>query len=174
MSGTLSISGNRVDSSLVVGVGPYALYGQSVNALTLPNTIKVIGKAAFSNTIFTSITLPNNLVRIEDEVFKNSKIQAIVIPSSVNWLGQDSFFTTSLTAVTFLGNVPSVTALTTNTPFRTSNLNINSILVPAAQLTAYQNASTELGISRNYFKVNPTDANSDGSFSYSWNSTLSG
>lgn len=73
----------------VTYISPYAFYGcESIEKITLPNTIKSIGHAAFSNcSNLKSVNLPDSLIRIEAYAFCRTSISSIEIPSGVVSMG---------------------------------------------------------------------------------------
>ena len=77
----------------------------SMISISIPNSITVIGNAAFANCFFlTDIIIPNSVVKIGSEAFINCmKLTNIIIPSSVmGSIGRETFrFCISLKNVIF-------------------------------------------------------------------------
>lgn len=65
-------------------------YSPSLTSVTLPNTLRVIGKGAFEGTYLESISLPESLEYIGDEAFNSSYFTSVYIPSGAE-LGKDVF-----------------------------------------------------------------------------------
>ena len=63
----------------------------TIKEITLPSTIKSIGKSAFQNTRFNKINLNEGLIAIEDFAFENSRVSEISFPQSLQTLGVKSF-----------------------------------------------------------------------------------
>lgn len=65
--------------------------------------LKIIGKNAFEDCIFSSFVIPSGVTEIGAEAFTNcSKLKSIVIPNSVKVLGGEAFgFCSALTTVKF-------------------------------------------------------------------------
>ena len=65
----------------------------SLNEVKLPLTLKHIGKAAFSNSFFSSIILPASLETIGELAFQGSRLTKIEIPQSVTDIQAKAFTT---------------------------------------------------------------------------------
>ncbi len=84
----VEISGN------ITSIGDYVFYSYfgNIESVTLPNTIKKIGRGAFLGTSIESIYLPEGLQSIGDNAFgKCKKLKTISIPSSVIGIGINAF-----------------------------------------------------------------------------------
>lgn len=97
--------------------------GLKMESITLPNTIKTIGKSAFRGSALKHIKLPESLISIGDEAFCRSHLESIVIPNSVSNIGFDSF--SDCSALTSLTIPSSLTELCEN--FNGSTTNITTI-----------------------------------------------
>ena len=62
-----------------------------VTSVTLPSTLRSIGKYAFSYCAAEAITLPSGLQEIGDGAFAGAKMTEIVVPASVTKLGAGAF-----------------------------------------------------------------------------------
>jgi hypothetical protein len=88
------------------GTSPFGFTEGPVNptlrSVVLPNTIKKIGKAAFSNCInLTSINFPNSLIEMGHGAFNNTGLVNIKLPEGIK-LGHGAFRRcTRLVSVTF-------------------------------------------------------------------------
>lgn len=69
----------------VIGISDYAFYGnQTLVSLTLPDTVKTIGKYAFGNSNLTEIELGEGITSIGDYAFTNcTRLERISLPSGV-------------------------------------------------------------------------------------------
>lgn len=87
----------------ITRIGGYALDGENLENITIPESVEEIGTAVFSGTAkLTSITLPSSLRTIGDLAFKDSGITTITIPKSVQSLGRTCFgLTRKLETVVF-------------------------------------------------------------------------
>lgn len=85
----------------------YMLNGQSyfshakLSFLSLPKSLKYIGKGAFANNSITSLTLPSNLTHIGNNSFENNSITSLNIPNSVEYLGDVAFKNNKISSLTF-------------------------------------------------------------------------
>lgn len=78
--------------------GVYQIYDNAFNdcqkltSITMPNSVVMIGKGAFSKAMFTSITLSQGLEEIGDAAFASAgNLSNISIPSHVNNIGAGAF-----------------------------------------------------------------------------------
>ena len=64
----------------------------SLESITLPSTIKQIGKYAFwSCSALTSIDIPEGVTIIPDGCFKCSSLESITLPSTIKQIGESAF-----------------------------------------------------------------------------------
>ena len=85
----------------------------SLTSVTIPNTVKSIGKNAFYNcTGLVSVVMPNNITEIEYQTFYGcTSLASITIPDSVTNIGLYAFFDcTSLTSIVIPDSVTSIEA----------------------------------------------------------------
>lgn len=95
--------------------------------VTLPSTLKVIGKWAFAldglstyEAKMTSIKLPEGLVEIGQTAFQNSELTSIVIPDSVTTIGMAAFTNNkSLANIKLSKNADIPTSAFANAPVKT-------------------------------------------------------
>ena len=160
--------------------------------LTIPNAVTTIGRYAFANCKqFTSITIPNGVTTIEDYLFYQcERLTNVDIPNTVTSIGLNAFGNcyglTSLTipsgvtsighyAFTLCSHLTSLTCLATTPPavssstFLYSNINQATLYVPAASVSAYQNADywKNFGNIQAIVSPEPGDVNGDGDFNVS-------
>ncbi len=81
-----------------------------ITSITIPDSIKTIGKQAFDDCGITSIDLPDGLTSIGNYAFANTKLASINLPNSVTSIGEGAFSNCSQLAsinlpnsVTYLG-----------------------------------------------------------------------
>ena len=85
----------------------YMLNGQSyfshakLSSISLPKSLKYIGKGVLANNSITSLTLPSNLKYIGDNSFENNSITSLNIPNSVEYLGNVAFKNNNISSLTF-------------------------------------------------------------------------
>lgn len=111
VSGTVSGTGslpNRISTQsgqmTIVEIGEEALMSQPLTSFSLPSTLKVIGKKAFSQcTNMQTITLPNSLTELGDQAFAScNALASITVPVNVTTVGTACFANcSSLSSVVF-------------------------------------------------------------------------
>lgn len=74
----------------VTSIGEYT-FTYALHSISLPNTIRSIGKRAFYGCNLTSIKLPESLEVIGEGAFYNSKLESVTIPEGVRKIGDDAF-----------------------------------------------------------------------------------
>ena len=67
--------------------------------VSLPSSIKAIGKAAFANSGIISVALPDQITSIEDSLFFGCPLEQITLPSSVNRIGKSAFGFSDISAI---------------------------------------------------------------------------
>ncbi|MCD8376720.1 MAG: leucine-rich repeat protein [Oscillospiraceae bacterium] len=118
----------------VTGIGSYAFYDcADLASVTLPSSVTTIGDWAFTGcTALTEVTIPDGIETIGERAFGSTGLTSVVIPDSVTTIEQDAFYVctsltdvtigngvltiggeafgycTSLSEITFLGDVPQV------------------------------------------------------------------
>lgn len=98
--------------------------GRPVTQVSLPSTLKEIGKSAFFGTSISSIKLPDGLETIDEYAFNSSAIHSISFPDSLTKIGEKSFAFTSLADV----NIPESVASIGDEAF-TNNAILHSITI---------------------------------------------
>ena len=95
--GNLYLNGNLVTGKFEIpptvdSIGDYAFYNyKQINSLIIPNSVKTIGKYAFSNTAVDSITLGNAVNSISEYAFAGTPSQYIYLPASVRKVAGSAF-----------------------------------------------------------------------------------
>lgn len=85
---------SKIKSASVVGIADQAFWSKkSMKSLTLPSTLRTIGRAAFNEcTGLTKLILPSKLKTISASAFWYcSNLEAVYIPPSVTSIGSNSF-----------------------------------------------------------------------------------
>lgn len=85
-----------------VGIANSAFFGFSgLVSVTIPNTVKTIGRGAFESCIgLTSVIIPNGVTKIAEWAFGNCySLASVNIPNSVTSIGGSAFYKTRLTSV---------------------------------------------------------------------------
>lgn len=91
-------------SPKITAIGDYAFsYGKGNLDFTLPETINILGKAAFShnNNIKNFLIKSEHITEIPEETFLYSNIEYIVIPSWINKIYQKAFYNTEIGSIIF-------------------------------------------------------------------------
>jgi len=90
----------------------YNNFSNSIVNVSLPNSLTVIGDAAFFGSGLTSLTIPNSVTSIGAYAFaENRALTSITVGSGVTNIGEAAFQDNSaLISVSFLGNQPSIDA----------------------------------------------------------------
>ena len=70
------------------------IYVPDVETVTLPSTLKIIGRSAFQyNSKMESIVLPDSVEEIEFAAFSNvSKLKSVTLPNGLKKIGADAFY----------------------------------------------------------------------------------
>ena len=69
-----------------------AFFGKKLTSVTLPESLEIIGYAAFAGCYqLTSVTLPSTLTDIDDYAFSGTALTSIEIPASVLGMGKGVF-----------------------------------------------------------------------------------
>lgn len=80
----------------------------SLSSITLPESIKYIGRCAFQGCNISNINLPSNLVEIRDAAFARTSLNSVVIPNSVNSIDGSAFRKTNLQMLVLGTNLTTV------------------------------------------------------------------
>lgn len=92
---------NTVIPPNIERIGLWAFNNCDVSAITIPNSVKVIERCAFSRCVgITSLSIPNSVVYINFDAFYGSEsITEVFIPSSVRSIGDDAFNIPNLSTI---------------------------------------------------------------------------
>ena len=77
----------------------------NLTSISLPSTLKEIGKSAFFRCRVDSLTLPEGIKKIEEHAFNNGDLKNINFPSSLTEIGRSAFFNNSLSHIIIPGSV---------------------------------------------------------------------
>jgi hypothetical protein len=80
-------------------------YDKQLTSVTIPNSIKNIGRFAFCNNQLTSVTIPNGVVNIGMSAFQENPLVTVVISDSVTTIEFGAFQSNQLASVTIGANV---------------------------------------------------------------------
>lgn len=107
--GSLTLSSVTLPKSIRT-IGKYAFQGCSaLSSVTMQDGVTSISSYAFKSCAITEITLPNTLTSIDNQAFASCKFTTITIPNSVTTLGPNVFqMCNNLTSVTISDNLKSV------------------------------------------------------------------
>ncbi|NWL88119.1 hypothetical protein DMN77_11020 [Paenibacillus sp. 79R4] len=90
----------QLDGKTVTAIGDQAFRYAFIFGLTLPDTIKSIGKEAFELTrVLKNVKLPSGLVSIGDYAFNYNQIEQITLPDSLEHIGFSAFSYNKLKSV---------------------------------------------------------------------------
>ena len=99
--GDYAFSDCRDATSLSIGknvetIGEFAFYSLSVDSITLPNALKILGNSAFEKcSHINSITVPNNVTVIGDRAFADcTALASIEVGNNLERIGADAFLST--------------------------------------------------------------------------------
>ena len=84
------------------------LKDKPVSQVSLPSTLKEIGRYAFHSTAISSIRLPDGLESIGERAFNNVPLRSITFPNSLQTIGSFSFEKTGLVNVNIPESVSSI------------------------------------------------------------------
>lgn len=99
----------EIEGYTVTAIGKMAFFEKTVQTVTLPDSVEIIGESAFNSCqSLRTVIVSNNLKRIEKQAFQNSTLASITLPNSVAYIGDCAFLGTKLTYI----NLPfSLTAI---------------------------------------------------------------
>lgn len=75
----------------VTKIGKDAFYNTALKEIALPNSLKEIKSAAFSNSLLETIEIPDNVSKIGEYAFLDTLLSDIVIPRKVTVVEKDTF-----------------------------------------------------------------------------------
>lgn len=95
----------------VTAIRKFAFYGSSLTSIEIPETVTVIGEAAFGGcSNLTSITIPNSVTMLEEMMFVYcSSLTSITLPNTITTIGKAMFgYCTNLRSVTIPNSVTTI------------------------------------------------------------------
>lgn len=105
----------KIKSKSVTSIGDYAFYPKELNSVgqssviaekvILPDSIKEIGKHAFSKNKLTEFIFPKKLKTIGHYAFYDNLLKELTLPNSVTSIGKQSFRNNRLTNVKLSENL---------------------------------------------------------------------
>ena len=76
----------------VEDIYPGAFYRCKKSTISLPNSLKTIGEAAFKSKYLESIVIPEGVTRIEEETFEGcDKLSSITLPKGLTYIAGEAF-----------------------------------------------------------------------------------
>lgn len=129
--------------TVVVGEGitniPACAFHQqeSLMSVSLPSTLKSIGRSAMGETQIWNICLPEGLETIGEYAFLMSTFESISIPSTVTSIGEAAFAYGALTSIGCYASTPPTLG---NNAFGDDVSGITSVYVPSAKVQDYKDA----------------------------------
>ncbi|MDR0313182.1 MAG: leucine-rich repeat domain-containing protein [Treponema sp.] len=77
-------------------------------SVSIPNSVTVIGRSAFSSIGLTSITIPDSVTVIERSAFYDNQLTSVTIGNRVSSIGEYAFAENQLTSVTIPDSVTTI------------------------------------------------------------------
>lgn len=114
---------NKLGDIPVVEIGDSAFNGILVTQVSIPDSVKKIGKNAFLNSKIRALTLRSGLTEIGSYAFSGNYIQILSLPSTVNKMGEGAFANGTLTSV----NLSSSLIEISNKAFMNNSISLLSI-----------------------------------------------
>lgn len=115
----------------VTNVGDYAFYQSDIYSISIPGSVKTIGKDAFyfCNELL-AVNIPVGVVVIGDYAFDNCrKLAYVSLPAGLEIIGRHAFSTTDLTGIVIPGTVKEIGA------FAFYNTELTGIEIPSSVTT---------------------------------------
>ncbi|MDR0320715.1 MAG: leucine-rich repeat domain-containing protein [Treponema sp.] len=132
-----SIGGRNVT---IIGAGAF-MNNETLESVTLPNTVTTIEDAAFAFSVLKSITLSSSLTIIGGSAFRGSPLASVIIPASVTTIEGSAFQNTALKSVIIPAAVTSIgtcafetNTLTSVTMSRSTQLGMD-VFLPTVTIT---------------------------------------
>ena len=139
-AGNLYINGELLENVVLSGITtikPCTFFGiDSIKHVSIPDTVEVIGKSAFSGTSIENLTLPEGVARIEDEAFSSCDVlKSVTLPKSLTYIGLYGFEKSeNIAYVNYTGTIEQWVNIsffqeTSNPVYYAKSLHINGELV---------------------------------------------
>ena len=110
-------------------IDDYAFSGLDFNTVNIPDSVKHIGKGAFSDNPISNLAIGNGVEIIGDSAFENILEANVVIPDSVKHIGEKAFFQNKLNTLQLGNSIETIG----NSAFQ--NNRITSLTIPASVQT---------------------------------------
>lgn len=103
----------EINGYTVTEIGKEAFYNKSVQKVTLPDFVEIIGEGAFrSCTDLKTVIISSNLKTIDKRAFECSSLEKINLPDSVTYIGHSAFVATKLTYINLPSSLTAIYATT--------------------------------------------------------------
>ena len=117
------ITSVSVPNSVTI-IGLAAFQSNAISSLTLGNSVSEIRASAFENNSLTSLVIPNSVLTIGNAAFGNNSISSLDLGTGVQTIGENAFFLNQLTSLTIPDSVTTISngAFMFNRPTQASRL----------------------------------------------------
>ena len=92
----------------VTSIGDNAFTNNSLTSVTIPDSVTSIGYGVFQENSLTSVTIPDGVTSIGDSAFSDNSLESVTVPYGVTSIGDKAFYMNSLTSVTIPDGVTSI------------------------------------------------------------------
>lgn len=136
----------------VTQIADFTFNSMLLESVELPNTLKVIGRDAFSQNSLTSLVIPSNVTNIGVLAFANNNIENLDIPSSVLELGEGAFLSNNISDISFQDGIERIGV----NAFQANNINVlilPNTVVEVGEGAFLGNELTSLTLSQNLSEI---------------------
>ncbi len=115
----------------ITSLGEGVFAGMDVSGLSLPKSLKAIGKKAFCNAVLSDFfTFPASVEAIGDSAFYGTNLRTLELPEGLKAIGEKAFYNNPLTEVEIPGGVEAIG----NQAFGNTNISVAKLPESAATL----------------------------------------